>query len=224
MLPSIIWSGKKHPYIEFDMTEFWEEAFADKQVMWGFEPTTSAILARDYFVKNGVKDVLIPGIGYGRNAKPFLDSGMSITGIEISETAIALARSKLDLQSPIHHGSLTGMPSDSRKYDGIFCYGLIHLLNTEERAKLIGDCYNQLAPGGTMIFTFISKKAPMYGLGRKLGEDWYERLPNLKMYFYDVESAQREFGAYGLLECLEIEEPSNGGVSLSFICAICQKL
>jgi len=46
------------------MTEFWEEAFADKQEMWGFEPSRSAILAKDFFVEKSVKKVLIPGIGY----------------------------------------------------------------------------------------------------------------------------------------------------------------
>jgi SAM-dependent methyltransferase len=169
----------------------------------------------------GVKDVLIPGIGYGRNAKPFLEQGMSVTGIEISETAIALARSRLGLDIPIFHGSVTDMPFDHRKYDGIFCYGLVYLLDAHGREKFIRDCYRQLSPGGHMIFTVISKKAPMYGQGPRLGEDWYERLPNLKMYFYGAESVKREFGPYGLLEFSEIDEPSGEGVSLPFINVIC---
>lgn len=77
------------------MTEFWEEAFKDKQEMWGFEPAKSAILAKDFFVEHKIKDVLIPGFGYGRNAKIFMDHGMTVTGIEISQTAIDLARKRL---------------------------------------------------------------------------------------------------------------------------------
>jgi SAM-dependent methyltransferase len=204
------------------MTEFWEAAFTKMQLAWGLEPTASASLARDYFARVGVKDVLIPGIGYGRNAKPFLERGMSVTGIEISETAIALARSRLGLEIPIVHGSVTDMPFDGRQYDGIFCYGLIYLLDARGRDKLIRDCYRQLAPGGYMIFTVISKKAPMYGQGSRLGDDWYERLPNLMMYFYDAESVKREFGPYGMLEFSEIDEPSGGGVSLPFINVICK--
>lgn len=102
------------------MTELWEAVFMDKQTMWGLEPTTSALLARDRFVCSGAKDVLIPGVGYGRNAKPFLERGMAVTGIEISETAIALARSQLGLDFPIHHASVSSMPLDDRQYDGIF--------------------------------------------------------------------------------------------------------
>ncbi len=205
------------------MTEFWEAAFTKMQLAWGLEPTASAVLACDRFTQIGVKDVLIPGIGYGRNAKPFLDRGMSVTGIEISETAIELARTQLGLQLPIHHGSVVDMPFDRRQYDGIFCYALIHLLDARGRAKFIRDCYRQLAPGGQMIFTAISKKAPMYGQGRQLGEDWYERLPNLPMYFYDADSVRREWGPYGLVECSEFDEASPPGESLPFINAVCSK-
>ncbi|HKO53920.1 MAG TPA: class I SAM-dependent methyltransferase [Polyangiaceae bacterium] len=203
--------------------EFWETAFSKMQTAWGLEPTVSASLARDYFAGVGAKDVLIPGIGYGRNAKPFLECGMSVTGIEISETAIALARSRLGLEIPIVHGSVTDMPFDGRQYDGIFCFGLIYLLDVHGREKLIRDCYRQLKPGGHMIFTVISKKAPMYGQGPRLGDDWYERLPNLKMYFYDAESVKREFGSYGMLELSEIDEPSGAGECLPFISVICKK-
>jgi hypothetical protein len=51
-------------------------------MMLGTEPSRSAVFARDYFARAGAKEILIPGIGYGRNAKPFLERGMSVTGIE----------------------------------------------------------------------------------------------------------------------------------------------
>ncbi len=205
------------------MTEFWETAFTKMQLAWGLEATASARLASDYLARAGAKEVLIPGIGYGRNAKPFLERGMSVTGIEISETAIALARSQLGLEIPIVHGSVADMPFDDRSYDGIFCYAVIHLLDAPGRQKLLRDCYQQLTPGGHMIFTAISKQAPMYGQGPRLGEDWYERLPGLPMYFYDGDSVKREFGPYGLLEFSEIDEPSGGGVSLPFLNVICRR-
>src|SRR5690606_30617179 len=158
-----------------------------------------------------------------RNAKAFLDQRMSVTGIEISATAIALARSRLGLQIPIYHGSVAGMPYDSRQYDGVFCYGLIYLLDTDGRAKLIQDCYRQLAPGGHMIFTVISKKAPMYGQGARLGDDWYERGPGLQRLFYDAASVEREFAAHGLIELSELNELMPGGGTFPFINVICKK-
>ena len=73
------------------MAEFWEEAFKNKQEMWGFEPSKSTLLTFDFFQKQNLKNILIPGIGYGRNAQLFRNAGMKVTGIEISKTAIALA-------------------------------------------------------------------------------------------------------------------------------------
>ena len=148
---------------------------------------------------------------------------MAVTGIEISETAIALARSELGLEIPIFHGSVTDMPFDAQKYDGIFCYGLLYLLDAAAREKFLRDCYAQLAPGGHMFFTVISKKAPMYGQGKQLGEDWYERHPYMPMYFYDEVSVKRELGGYGLTAISEIDEPVAEGVSFPFYNAICTR-
>jgi len=188
-----------------DMTEFWESSFIEKQTMWGFEPADSAILTKDFFLEMEVKDILIPGIGYGRNAKVFIDSGINVTGIEISKTAIDLAR-KNELDISIYHGSVTDMPFDNKLYDGIFCYALIHLLSNRERMKFIKDCYSQLKPNGYMVFTTVSKKAPMFGKGIQLGEDYFEIMEGVKMFFYDSDSIKREFGEYGLIEFSEIDE------------------
>lgn len=190
---------------EHEKPEFWEAAFTDKREMWGWEPAKSAIIAKDLFVQKGVKDVLIPGIGYGRNAEVFIQSGMTVTGIEISKTAITIAEKHFN-NLPIHHGSVTDMPFDDKKYDGIFCYGLIYLLDTNERAKLINDCYNQLSEGGQMVFTALSKEAKTYGQGKWLSEDRYELFGGVKMYFYDEASIQSEFGGAGLYAVEKVME------------------
>lgn len=206
------------------MPEFWEASFIEKQMMWGLEPADSAILAKDFFLEKKVKDILIPGIGYGRNAKIFLDNGINVTGIEISKTAIDLARQN-ELDIGIHNGSVTDMPFDNKLYDGIFCFALIHLLNNREREKLIKDCYSQLKPNGYMIFVAVSKKAPMFGKGKQLSKDRFEIMEGVKMFFYDFDSIKQEFGEYGLIEFSEIDEPSKNKENkppLKFIIVKCK--
>jgi SAM-dependent methyltransferase len=207
------------------MTEFWESSFIEKQTMWGFEPSDSANLTKDFFLEKNVKDILIPGFGYGRNAKVFIDHGIDVTGIEISKTAIGLARDK-GLTMPIYHGSVADMPFDDKLYDGIFSYALIHLLNEREREKFIQSCYNQLKPNGYMIFTSISKEAPMYGKGKRLGKDYFEIMDGVKMFFYDSDSIKQEFGEYGLIEISEMVEPHKDDETkppFTFSMIICQK-
>lgn len=185
---------------------FWESAFAEKQAMWGLAPSKSALIAKDIFLREKAKNILVPGIGYGRNAEVFADQGMKITGIEISGTAIDLLRKYYGETMTIYQGSVNDMPFDDLNYDGIFCYALIHLLNKDERKKLIRDCFNQLSPGGTMIFSVISKTAPTYGKGKKISKDLYELVEGAPLYFYDRHSIESEFGGFGLIEVQEISE------------------
>jgi SAM-dependent methyltransferase len=187
------------------MAEFWEKAFNEKQEMWGREPAKSAQLAKDFFVENSIKDILIPGIGYGRNAQPFIENGIKVSGIEISKTAIELARKQYGNEMNLFHGAVNKMPFDAKKYDGIFCYALIHLLDFEEREELIQNCYNQLTDNGFMIFTAITKNAPQFGKGNWISKDRYEIHPGAQLFYYDEESVINEFEKFGLIEVIEVE-------------------
>ncbi|PBQ30914.1 SAM-dependent methyltransferase [Sphingobacteriaceae bacterium] len=189
------------------MPEFWEESFRDKQEMWGWKPADSAIEASQLFKKYGLKKILIPGFGYGRNAKNFTDNGFKVTGIEISETAIDLAKKHFGDGIKVYHGSVNSMPYDQEVYDGIFCYALIHLLNENERIKLIANCYNQLRPNGYMVFVSISKLDFRYGQGKETSKDSFETWPGVTLFFYDSDSIKTEFGNYGLIDAEEINEP-----------------
>ena len=188
------------------MTDFWENNFKEKQTMWGFEPAESAIMVKDFFVKEKTNELLIPGIGYGRNARIFLENGINVTGIEISETAIRLAREN-NLEIPIYHGPVADMPFDGKLYGGIYSYALIHLLNSRERKKFIRDCYSQLETGGYMFFTTISKNDSLYAKGKPVSKDRFEVMKGAKLFFYDTESIRKEFEKYGLIAFSEIDEP-----------------
>jgi len=189
------------------MTEFWESSFRDKQEMWGWEPADSATETLELFKKHKLNKVLIPGFGYGRNAKIFNDNGFKVTGIEISETAIDLAKKHFGDSIKVYHGSVSSMPFDHELYDGIFCYALIHLLSAKERIKLIDDCYNQLSPNGYMVFVSISKMDFRYGQGKEISKDRFESWPGLNLFFYDSDSIQSEFGKYGLIDAEIRNEP-----------------
>lgn len=188
------------------MMDFWEDYFIEKQEMWGLEPAKSAKLTNDLFVKEDINSILIPGIGYGRNAQLFYENGMDVTGIEISETAINLARKNYGSNWTIYHGSVTDMPFDDKLYDGVFCHALIHLLNHDERAKLIQDCYNQVSENGCMVFTAITKDAPNFGRGKLISKDRYEFHEGAKIFYYDREAVTSEFGGSGLYETIEVHD------------------
>jgi len=188
------------------MYEYWESRFKNEGAMWEYEPSDSAFIALDLFKSENSEKILIPGFGYGRNGKLFIDNGFKVTGIEISQSAIDLARrNKMDCL--VHHGSVISMPFDNEKFDGIFCYALIHILNRRERCGFLRACYYQLRAGGIMLFTVASKQSDMYGKGKLLSKDRYELSKGLKVFFYDDESVKKEFSDFGLIKCKDIDEP-----------------
>ena len=189
------------------MSEFWEEMFQKIGTVWSFKPTDSALQVSELFASKHFNKVLIPGVGFGRNAKPFVEKGMDVTGIEISETAIGLAREN-GLKFPIRHGSVMKMPFDEDIFDGIYCYALIHLLNQNERRQFLKNCYNQLREGGMMVFITVSKGyTKLYENGKPVSKDRFRIQNGLDVFFYDSVSIEREFGKFGLDEYREIDEP-----------------
>lgn len=208
------------------MDEFWESSFKDKQEMWGMTPTETAYRALNLFEKKGVKNILIPGFGYGRNAVPFLNRGIEVTGIEISQTAIHLAQERLGDRARVHHGSVNSMPFDEELYDGIFCYALLHLLSKSERLKFIESCYKQLNANGYMVFVTLSKKDGRYNVGDEIARDTFKSKHGVELFFYDLNSIYADFGQYGLVDAKEVFEPEinlNGKPSQCFWFLFCKK-
>ncbi len=188
------------------MREYWETKYKDGGLMWDFLPSDSAIRTVDIFKSNHLNQILIPGFGYGRNARIFIEKGFDVTGIEISKSAIELARAN-GINCIIHHGSVTSMPFDDKRYDGIFCYALIHVLNKKERQAFLKSCLNQLKDNGLMIFVVASTETSMFGMGKKLSKNRFKISNGLNVYFYDNLSISKEFSQYGLIDYEEIEEP-----------------
>jgi hypothetical protein len=98
------------------MKDFWNKRFRDEGIIWSDNPSRSALSAIEKFKPYPVRDILILGIGYGRNARPFINSGYSVSGVEIADEAIKILN-KSDLISKIdkiYLGSLLEMPFDNK--------------------------------------------------------------------------------------------------------------
>jgi SAM-dependent methyltransferase len=204
---------------------FWESKFKNEGAIWKFEPSDSAIETISLFKKENINEILIPGFGYGRNGLLFVQNGFKVTGIEISFSAIEIAR-KNNIWCDIHKGSVTDMPFDKKEYEGIFCYALIHLLNKNERRFFLKNCYSQLKPGGLMVFTLATIRNALFGTGKPLSRNRFELSKGLKAYFFDMDAIQKEFAGFGIIECRDIEEPikfMEGIESIMLKYVVCRK-
>lgn len=204
------------------MNEFWESVYKNNDKMWGETPTDNAGNVLELFQSNNIKSVLIPGFGYGRNAKVFYDKGFKVSGIEISKTAIERARKYFGNDVTIHHGSVTDMPFDEARFESIYCYSLIHLFDKVDRLKLIEDCYSQLMPNGIMVFVALSINDTRFGVGEALKINTFHSPNGLNLYFYDEASVEEEFGKYNIIELKEINEPEENPNEIHWM-IVCEK-
>ena len=207
------------------MNKYWENRFKNEGEMWKLEPSDATLWALDLFKANGIHEILIPGFGYGRNARAFIENGFTVTGIEISQSAIDLAKTN-GLGCTIHHGSVTLMPFDNKQFDGIFCYAMIHLLNKEERNTFLKACYHQLKEEGLMVFVVASTHMSMYGSGRYISKDRYAISEGLNVFFYNDQAITDEFSGFGLITHSDIEEPvkyMSGSDPMKLKLVVCKK-
>ncbi len=205
--------------------QIWEQLFTSIETAWGFKPADSAVITASFFLRQYVKTVLIPGIGYGRNASPFLEKGMTVEGIELSKKAIELAKAHYPIS--ITHGDIRHMPFTKKQFDGIYYYSVLHLLHKFERQKFIATCYQHLPSKGWMVFVVIAKTSDLYGNGKRLSTDRYLLENGLAVFFYDKNTVQHEFKNYGLVSVHEIEEPMkhlNKKTTLPCLIIKCQRL
>ncbi|PAM96549.1 hypothetical protein B4N84_01720 [Flavobacterium sp. IR1] len=59
-----------------------------------------------------------------------------------------------------------------------------------------------------MVFVTISKNDYTYAKGEETGKDRFRTKHGVNLFFYDPSSILKEFGQYGLVDIIEIEEPA----------------
>ena len=196
------------------MQDYWDWRFLREGYIWSEKPSKSAKYANRLFNKYDITDLLILGIGYGRNSLPFLESGYSVSGIEISEVAIDLLKnSELSDKIRVFKGSLIDMPFEDVKYDAIFSFNVLHLFNRKDRQTIMDKCKDQLNPNGLIFFTVMSELEPGYGEGIKIEENTFEKTGKPVHYFTD-EDLKQHFNKFKIIESDLIDEPeqhSKGG-------------
>ncbi|PRO66330.1 class I SAM-dependent methyltransferase [Alkalicoccus urumqiensis] len=189
------------------MTSIWEETFQKIPYLWGHAPADSAVQTAALFSSHGFRTVLVPGAGYGRNARPFVDRGMDVTGLELSETAVDLA-GKQPFSMTMMQGDISELPSLTGTFDGIYSHALLHLLPPGTHEAFVRHCFQRLNPGGCMVHTTITPEAPMFGRGTKLADHYYEASPGVPLYFYTEERLRPLFSEAAQLDISMMLEPN----------------
>ncbi|WP_239004553.1 class I SAM-dependent methyltransferase [Paenibacillus tepidiphilus] len=204
------------------LSDYWEERFTQEGMIWGHEPSPSAVQAFERFKEAGAAAVLVPGAGYGRHTKVFSGS-FTTYGIEISPAALELA-ARWDPDSVFLAGSALEVQLES-PVDAVYCYDVLHLFLAAERRSLIAACLAQLRSGGLLYFTCFSDEDPANGQGSMLEEGTYEYKQGKYAHFFSDEDLRTHFGGTDILEtgeftdCLRSSQDGSHSYSLRYILA-----
>ena len=190
--------------------EYWEKRFLDGGKIWGERPSNTAIYALELFEKYDLKIILVPGAGYGRNTKLFTDANLKVVGIEVSESAIKIAK-KFNPETQFFQGSVLDLPFNDEEYDGIYSCNVLHLFLKEDRTSILKKCYNQLRVNGFVFFVVFSDKERSFGKGKRIEENTFESKPWRPVHYFTELDLREHFKEFSVIETGILEDTENHG-------------
>jgi len=193
-----------------DMNGYWETRFTKEGKIWGNSPSRTATYALELFRKYGVKKILVPGAGYGRNTKLFSSTGFNVVGVEVSEIALDLAK-KYDPETTFLHGSYLDIVPGDEPYDAIYCFNLLHLFRENERKLLISKSSSELKEDGLVFFIVFSEEEVSFGNGREVEKNTFESKPGRPVHYFAEEDLPEHFQDFSIIENGIMEDPENHG-------------
>ena len=131
------------------------------------------------------KTLLEVGCGIGTDLVRFARGGAIVSGIDLSETAIELARRNFHLHDLTPHELRTGnaeaLPYPGGSFDVVYGHGVIQYTSDPER--LVRECHRVLRPGGRAIFMVYNRVSWLNALSKVMKVPLeHEDAPVLRKY------------------------------------------
>ena len=171
---------------QVDIDRIYREMPLDK-IPWNIEapPDVLIELIKDGKVKR-CKTIDL-GCGVGNYAMYLASLEFDVTGIDISPTAIKIAKKNAKKKGVrcnfIVADVLSEMTEVQDTFDFAYDWELLHHIFPQDREKYIKNVYRLLNPGGQYLSVCFSEKSPQFG-----GEGKYRRTPLDTILYFSSES------------------------------------
>ena len=130
------------------------------------------------------KTVLDVGCGAGTDLARFARGGALATGVDLSSSAIALAKQNFaqqGLQADLREADGEHLPLDDNSFDVVFAHGVVQY--TANDRALVDECRRVLKPGGTAVFQVYNRISWLNALSKVMKVPLeHEDAPVLKRY------------------------------------------
>ena len=130
------------------------------------------------------KRVLEVGCGAGTDLARFAKGGAIVTGVDLSSSAIALARQNFEqqgLQADLREADGEHLPFPEASFDLVYAHGVVQY--TSDGQALVDECRRVLAPGGEAVFQVYNRISWLNALSKLMKVPLeHEDAPVLRKY------------------------------------------
>jgi len=197
-----------------DQETHWDTVYASSEDFFGPDASECAQRAMDRFRDEEAETVLELGFGQGRDTLYFARSGLQVTALDYSTTAVEEVTRKAREQglAPLiqaqTHDVRQPLPFPDNHFDACYSHMLLCMeLRTKEIAFILREIHRVLKPQGHAVYSVRSTHDKHYGTGVHMKEDLYE-LGGFIIHFFSEEKIRRLARGYDLLQLDRIEEGS----------------
>jgi SAM-dependent methyltransferase len=158
--------GGRHPLShERRAGQPWDASYQDGPAPWDTGRPQPAIvrLAAEGGFTGAVLDA---GCGTGENALYIASLGLSVLGVDVAETALAMAREKADergIKAEFATADALQLERLGRRFDTVLDCGLFHSFDDEERPKYVASLASVTEREGTLYLLCFSVDGPDAG-------------------------------------------------------------
>jgi SAM-dependent methyltransferase len=110
--------------------------------------------------------VLDAGCGTGENALHIASLGLPVLGVDVAETALAIARAKADdrgIEVELAAADAFQLERLGRKFETVLDCGLFHTFDAEERLEYVASLASVIEHDGTLYVLCFSDEGPDTG-------------------------------------------------------------
>ncbi len=173
------------------MKDFWNNRFKEEGKIWGEEPSSITTVANGLFKEKKVKNLLIPGCSYGRNADFFAADGYQVSGMDISRQGLRLAINNPAIKYLMN--SILEAPLAGEPYDGVFCHRLLDLFAAADRKQCLAKAAAQIKDKGYLFFSVLANKDPGFGQGEPSEENTFVKENGCQVHYFSEEDLINHF-------------------------------
>jgi SAM-dependent methyltransferase len=143
----------------------WDASYRDGPAPWDIgrpQPAVVRLAAEGAF--SGV--VLDAGCGTGENALHLASLGLSVVGVDVAETALAIAREKAAARGfgvEFTAADAFALERLGRRFDTVLDCGLFHTFDESERPRYVASLASVIEHGGALYVVCFSDDGPETG-------------------------------------------------------------